>query len=98
MVADLYLPTRRAKRSDSRCQGFIQHFGSDSCTEVDAIAPDRLQRLIRVCIEENIDHDAWRRAKREEALARETLESLAIGDWIPGVRYTAPVDDKEDDE
>jgi len=84
------LPTRRAKTTDSRYRGFVQRFGSDLCTEVDAIPPNTLEDLIRSCILRNIDRDAWFRVQREERLERETLDSLAIAGWLPGMRYGAP--------
>jgi hypothetical protein len=87
-VHDMGLPTRRAKRSDTRYRGFVQHFGSDSCTEVDAIAPDVLRDMVRSCILRNIDIDAWHRAQHAERLELETLESLQAAGFIPGHRYS----------
>ena len=89
-VAAWGLPTRHAKRSDSRCQGFIEYFGSDSCTEVDAIAPNVLQQLIRECINEHVEHDAWQRAQQIEAMERETFASIAAIGWEPGAMYHLP--------
>jgi hypothetical protein len=89
-VWEMGLPTRRAKASDSRYRGFVERFGSDLCTEVDAIPPNTLQDLIRSCIVRNIDREAWFRVQREERLERETLDSLAIAGWVAGARYRAP--------
>ncbi|HZG68965.1 MAG TPA: hypothetical protein VEZ12_19670 [Herpetosiphonaceae bacterium] len=86
-VEDWGLPTRRAKKSDSRLRGFFELFGSDSCTELDAIPPDVLQAYVRHCIEAEIDQESWQRVKQEEALQRVTLESLAVLDLRPGVCY-----------
>lgn len=92
-VAAWGLPTRHAKRTDSRCEGFIEHFGSDSCTEVDAIAPNVLQQLIRECIEEHIEDDAWDRAQAIEEMERETFASIAAIGWKPGATYHLPSGD-----
>jgi hypothetical protein len=89
-VRQMRLPTRRAKPTDSRYRGFVERFGSDICTEVDAIPPNTLADLIRSCIRRNIDSDAWFRVQREERLERETLDSLAVAGWLPGKRYSAP--------
>jgi len=81
------LPTRRAKHSDSRYWGFVDHFDSDLCTEVDAIAPDMLRRMIEDSIISNIDRASWKRVGEAEFLERETLESIAVAGWVPGNRY-----------
>lgn len=93
-VASWQLPTRTAKRTDKRLPGFIAYFGSDQCTEVDAIAPDTLRMLVKRCIMQHIDVEAWERAARDEALERETLESIARAGWKPGHLYAAPGDER----
>ena len=45
-IADLQLPTRPTKRTDSRSKGF-----SDVSVELDAIPPDILRTLVRDTIE-----------------------------------------------
>jgi hypothetical protein len=82
------LPTRVAKRGDSRYRGFVERFGSNSCTELDAIPPDMLQRYVRVYIESEIDSEAWERTRQGEALERITGESLATVVWQAGARYS----------
>lgn len=94
-VEDWGLPTRRAKRSDSRLRGFFERFGSDSCTELDAIPPNILQGYVRHCIEAEIDHESWARVKQEEAAQLVTLESLAVLDLRPGVRYSMSSDEEQ---
>ncbi len=81
------LPTREAKRGDSRYRGFVERFASTQCTELDALPPDLLQRYVRACIESEIDFDAWRRVQLGEAQERLTLESLKVIPWQPGARY-----------
>ena len=75
-IRDWQLPTRRAKRSDKRYKGFVEHFGSELCTEVDAIEPDQLQRMAENLILRNIEWGEWERMKRVEALEQETLENV----------------------
>lgn len=88
-VARWGLPTRRAKPSDTRYRGFVEYFGSDRCTEVDAIPPDTLEQLIRSSIRRNIDHAAWFRARRSEELEKETLANVLelYGDVTPGTLF-----------
>ena len=88
-VATMRLPTRAAKRSDTRFPAFFREFGSDRCTEVDAIPPTELQALVRQGIEEHIDFESWGRMQRVEELERETLENVIeiFGDAAPGTRY-----------
>jgi hypothetical protein len=83
------LPTRRAKPSDTRYRGFVERFGSERCTEVDAIPPDVLKRLIQESIEQNIDRAAWHRARRSEQLEKETLANVleVYGNVSPGTRF-----------
>ena len=87
-VAVMDLPTRQANPKDSRYRGFVDYFGSDLCTEVDAIPPNELEGLIESSIQQNIDMHAWFRVKREERLELETLESLVSAGFVPGARYT----------
>jgi hypothetical protein len=71
------LPTREAKRSDTRCESFVEEFGSDDCTELDALAPDVLQDIVRSFIEYHIDRAAWERLEKVEEAERETLAAYA---------------------
>ena len=87
-VEDWGLPTRQAKKSDSRLRGFLQRFGSDSCTELDAVPPNVLQGYVRHCIEAEIDQEAWARVRMGEEAERITLESMAVLNLQPGIRYS----------
>lgn len=82
------LPQREPKQTDTRLSGFVRHFGSELCTEVDAIPPDILEALIVKSIESNIEPEAWYKAQRSEVLEKETLNSLAKAGWQAGTRYT----------
>ena len=88
-VAQWNLPTRRAKRTDSRYAAFVQEFGSDLCTEVDAIPPTILRQLVEECIRSEIDFEMWARTENIEDLERETLENVLqlYGDVSPGTVY-----------
>lgn len=76
-IAQWHLPTRKAKHTDSRFRGFVAHFGSDACTELDAIPPNLLAELIRGCIRRKINWPEWLRMREIENAERETLESIA---------------------
>jgi hypothetical protein len=88
-VATMGLPTRPAKRSDTRFPAFFREFESDHCTEVDAIPPTELRALVRQGIEQHIDFDSWGRMGRVEKLERETLQNVVdiFGDVAPGTQY-----------
>jgi len=88
-VAAWRLPTRPAKRSDSRLPAFLRAFGSDRCTEVDAIPPTTLQALVKNAIVGEIDKATWTRTQRVEELERESLANVIdlFGKATPGTRY-----------
>jgi hypothetical protein len=66
------LPTRPTKRTDSRSR----NFDGDS-VEVDAIDPTRLRRLVRDCIVQHIDKEAYFRLRAAEDAERQTLRAIA---------------------
>jgi len=70
-IRRLRLPTRPTKKSDTRAKKF-----RGRSVELDAIAPDELQRLVRGCIEQHIDGRVLARTKRIEEMERETLTNL----------------------
>jgi hypothetical protein len=76
-IVDWKLPGHPAKKSDSR----HSRYGIDRAVEWEAIPPDRLRGLVRDCITQHIDPDAYRRLKTVEAAERETLTSLAKKGW-----------------
>jgi hypothetical protein len=79
-IREWQLPTREAKRSDKRLPGFLKHFGSDRCVEVDAIPPDRLRQMAADCIESEItDRAQWYRMAQVEKAERETLATFIDG-------------------
>jgi hypothetical protein len=66
------MPTLPTKASGSRAKGFA----GDS-VEVDAIAPRHLRELVRECIVQHIDPQAWEVARAAERSKRQVLERLA---------------------
>lgn len=65
------LPTRPAKRTDTRAVGW-----QGGSVEVDAIDPDQLRQLVRDRILDTIDHEALRKLLETEDAERETLERI----------------------
>jgi hypothetical protein len=90
-IMHLRLPTRVAKRSDTRRAAFVREFGSDLCTEVDAIPPTILQDMVEQAILGEIDRESWARVARVEELERSTLANVLemYGNVAPGTRYKA---------
>ncbi len=73
-IAEMSLPTRPTKRSDSRSRGF-----AGESVEVDAIEPTKLRELCEQYITANIDEDAYLALKEVEHAERETLSALIEG-------------------
>ena len=71
-IADLELPTRPTKQTDSRSASF-----EGESVELDAIPPTTLRQLVTDCIEQHIDADALSKTRRIEVLERETLGQFA---------------------
>jgi len=67
------LPTRPTKLSGNK---HAKNFEGDS-VEVDAIAPDELQRIATDCIIQHIDGDRYDRLMKVEEAERETLREIA---------------------
>ncbi len=73
-IAELGLPTRPTKATDSRSKNF-----DGESVEVDAIMPRQLREMAERCIVGHIDAGAYRALKLVEAEERRTLGGLA--DW-----------------
>ena len=71
-IAELDLPTRPTKQTDSRSASF-----QGESVELDAIPPTTLRQMVTDCIERHIDADALSKTRRIEVLERETLEQFA---------------------
>ena len=71
-IAELRLPTRPTKASDSRSK----NFGFDISCEVDAIRPDVLRSLVRTSISHHIDADQIKAAQEIERQERELLKDI----------------------
>ena len=70
-IADMKLPTRPTKRTDSRAKDFI-----GESVEVDAIPPKVLRQIVIQCITQHIDNDAYDVMLKAEESERTTLMSL----------------------
>jgi hypothetical protein len=75
-IAELNLPLRPTKHSDSRARKFETEFGQGS-VELDAIHPDMLRQIVREAIEQFVDQHALAALKEAEASERQVLEMFA---------------------
>ena len=71
-IAELLLPTRPTKATDSRSK----NFGSDISCEVDAIRPDVLRSMVRACISDHIDAEQIKAAQEIERQERQLLQDI----------------------
>ena len=65
------LPTRPTKKSDTRSRKF-----RGESTDLDALPPDELRRLVQSCIERHIDTVELERVRMAEQSERETLQAF----------------------
>jgi hypothetical protein len=70
-IAEMNLPTRPTKRTDSRAKGFI-----GESVEVDAIPPKVLRQIVGDCITQHVDDDAYDVLLKAEESERAALLSL----------------------
>jgi hypothetical protein len=77
-IADLNLPLRPTKRSDSRAARFEAEFGQGS-VELDAIHPDTLRAIVREAIARHVDFDRLEVLRVAEESERGILEMFAAG-------------------
>ena len=71
-IAEMNLPTRPTKTTDSRSK----KFGFDFSCEVDAIRPDVLCQMVRDCITDHIDPDLIAVIQETEQQERQLLEDI----------------------
>jgi hypothetical protein len=71
-IGSMHLPTRPTKTSDSRSKEF-----EGGSVEVDAIPPDTLRDLARVCITKHVDSDIHDQLRITEQSERDALAYLA---------------------
>ena len=79
-IASMSLPTRPTKTKGTHAKNFI----GDS-TEVDAIPPKTLRRIVSDCITQHIDQRAYDARRQAEAGEREALMAVAaqgLGDYL----------------
>jgi hypothetical protein len=87
-IAQMRLPTRPTKMTDSRSKGFDRE-----SVEVDAIPPKTLKAIADRCITRHVDPRAYERMKIVEAAERKTLEDFAGVDW--SARTQAYLDEEQ---
>jgi hypothetical protein len=78
-IADLGLPTRPTKDSDSRAAKFRERFGAafgGASVELDAIHPDTLRHIVRRAIERHVDFELLEVLKVAEQPEREILKTF----------------------
>jgi hypothetical protein len=64
------------KITDTRSRSYLERYGNRAA-ELDALPPDELQRRIRQCFDNAIDHEALERVRREEEIQRESIRLVA---------------------
>ena len=77
-VKEMALPTRPAKRSDSRSRRFIERFG-DISVELDAIPPNHLRGLVDAAISQHMSERQLKAIKEVEAEER-LIAKIGISD------------------
>ena len=75
-IADLDLPLRPTKHSDSRAARFEAEYGQGS-VELDAIHPDALRAIVREAIERHVDFRQLEVLQEAEKSERQILEVFA---------------------
>ncbi len=71
-IAEMNLPTRPTKKTDSRAKGFI-----GGSVEVDAIMPRVLRTIAHNCIVQHIDENAYTVTREAEKSEREALTHIS---------------------
>src|SRR5262249_41385611 len=69
------LPTRPAKKTDSRAKKFIERYG-DVSVELDALTPHALRQLVDDAISQHMDPDRLAMLKGIETFEREQIQKL----------------------
>jgi hypothetical protein len=64
------------KRRDTRAKSYLGNYG-DRAAELDALPPDVLQSRILDCIDEHLNVEEYERLLREEAIQRDSLNTVA---------------------
>jgi hypothetical protein len=70
------LPSFPAKKTDPRCDWYVERYGVDAW-ELDAMDPNDLRDRVKQEIEKYVDADAWEQHQRVEAAQRETVKAIA---------------------
>lgn len=70
-------PPNPAKLSDSRAEKYIEKFG-DSSWELDALAPEILDKLVRETVASIRNEAKWSEAQEQEAEDKDTLDQMIL--------------------
>lgn len=70
-------PPNPAKMGDSRAEDYVSQFGEESW-ELDALAPNVIEKLITDALDPLIDRKKWDRATRKEEVGRNQLQKVSL--------------------
>lgn len=73
-------PPNFVKETDSRTKWYTDKFGTEDCWELDALAPNVVDSVIRGHVEPLIDREAWDATMAREEEHRSVLTEI-ISDW-----------------
>jgi hypothetical protein len=79
-VAEFNPPPNFVKETDSRTKWYVDQFNTEDCWELDALAPQAVDKLIRAEIEPLIDRKAWDKTMTDEEEHLRVLSAI-IEDW-----------------
>ena len=79
-VEEFSPPPNFVKETDSRTKWYVEQFETEDCWELDALAPQTVDRIIRAEVEPLIDREAWDKTLAAEEEHRTVLSEI-ISDW-----------------
>lgn len=79
-VEEFNPPPNFVKETDSRTKWYVEQFETEDCWELDALAPQTVDQIIRAQVEPLIDREAWDSTIKREEEHRDTLSEI-ISDW-----------------
>lgn len=79
-VEEFSPPPNFVKETDSRTKWYVEQFETEDCWELDALAPQTVDRIIRAEVEPLIDREAWDKTLATEEEHRTVLSEI-ISDW-----------------
>lgn len=79
-VEEFSPPPNFVKETDSRTKWYVEQFETEDCWELDALAPQTVDKIIRAHVEPLIDRPAWDKTLAQEEEHRTVLSEI-ISDW-----------------